>query len=87
MELQPLDRSFFKPLKQNFNASCTSWMRNHPDSEIKQANISEILEMCYPRAVCMETAIHGFESCGLWPCNRFKIRDHEYVILVENYEE
>ncbi|XP_061717591.1 uncharacterized protein LOC133525319 [Cydia pomonella] len=86
-KLQPLDRSFFKPLKQNFNAACTSWMRNHPDCVIKQANISELLGMSYRRAVCMETAIHGFESCGLWPCNRFKIRDDEYVILNEDCEE
>lgn len=83
-KLQPLDRSFFKPLKQHYNYACTTWMRNHPGSVIKQTNIAEILGMSYPRAVCMETAIHGFESCGLWPCNRLKIRDEEYVVLSDN---
>lgn len=83
-KLQPLDRSFFKTLKQNFNAACVSWMRNHPGSVIKQTNIAEILKEAYLRAVCMETGIHGFECCGLWPCNRYKIRDEEYVILEED---
>lgn len=32
----------------------------------------------------METAVHGFESCGLWPCNRFKIRDDEYILIDED---
>ncbi|KAK2579079.1 hypothetical protein KPH14_010928 [Odynerus spinipes] len=34
----------------------------------------------------METVIHGFESCGLWPCNRFKIKDDECVVLDEDCE-
>ncbi|KAK2577099.1 hypothetical protein KPH14_006266 [Odynerus spinipes] len=50
-KLQPLDRSFFKPLKQNFNSASTSWLTNYPDSVIKQSNISEIWGMAYPRAV------------------------------------
>ncbi|CAH2096960.1 unnamed protein product [Euphydryas editha] len=82
-KLQPLDRSFFKSLKQNFSAACSSWMRNRPGSVIKQSNIAEILGEAYPRSVCMDKGIHGFESCGLWPCNRFKIRDEEYVTLDE----
>jgi hypothetical protein len=28
--LQPLDRSFFKPLKSAFNEACGTWIRNHP---------------------------------------------------------
>ncbi|XP_023235945.1 pancreatic lipase-related protein 2-like [Centruroides sculpturatus] len=28
--------------------------------------------------------MHGFESCGLWPRNRFKIGDEEYVVLDED---
>lgn len=83
-KLQPLDVSFFKPLKNRFNAAGEAWMRNHPDSVIKQANIAEILGVAYPRAVCMETAMNGFEACGLWPCNRYKIREDEYVTLAED---
>lgn len=80
-KLQPLDKSFFKSLKHHFNEVSAAWMRNHAGSTIKQANISEILGTAYPRAVCMETAMHGFEFCGLWPCNRHKIREEDYVVL------
>ncbi|XP_070529630.1 tigger transposable element-derived protein 1-like [Cardiocondyla obscurior] len=86
-KLQPLDRSFFKPLKSYFNKACAAWMRNNPGNLIKQVNISEILGTAYPQAVSMETAIHGFESCGLWPCNRYKIGNDEYVILEEEEVE
>ncbi|XP_023244797.1 uncharacterized protein LOC111642658 [Centruroides sculpturatus] len=32
----------------------------------------------------MDTGMHDFESCGLWPRNRFKIGDEEYVVLDED---
>lgn len=83
-KLQPLDRSFFKSLKTNFNKECAVWMRNHPGETIKQSNISEILGVAYPRSVCMDIAMKGFETCGLWPCNRHRIPDEEYVVLDEN---
>ena len=35
-KLQPLDRSFFKPLKAAFNSACSIWLRNHPGRRITQ---------------------------------------------------
>lgn len=32
--LQPLDRSFFKPLKTYWNSACNQWIRNHPGRRI-----------------------------------------------------
>ncbi|XP_023239967.1 nose resistant to fluoxetine protein 6-like [Centruroides sculpturatus] len=42
---------------------------------------SWFLNKAYPRAVCTDTGMHDFESCGLWPRNRFKSGDEEYVVL------
>lgn len=84
--LQPLDKSFFKSLKHHFNAVSATWMRSHPGNVIKQTDISELLGVAYPRAACMSTALHGFEACGLWPADRHKIKEEEYVV-VENTGE
>nr|CAI5857712.1 unnamed protein product [Callosobruchus analis] len=31
--LQPLDRSFFKPLKTYWSQACQNWVHNNPDSK------------------------------------------------------
>ncbi|XP_023235947.1 pancreatic lipase-related protein 2-like [Centruroides sculpturatus] len=49
--------------------------------DIIHTNAAESIFKAYPRSVCMDTNMHGFESCGLWPCNRFKIGDEEYIVL------
>lgn len=40
-------------------------MRTESGSVIKQTEISELLGIGSPRAVCMASTLHGFESCGL----------------------
>ncbi|XP_023242766.1 probable multidrug resistance-associated protein lethal(2)03659 [Centruroides sculpturatus] len=50
----------------------------------KICKASWFLNKAYPRAICMDTGMHGFESCGLWTCNRFKIGHEEYVVLDED---
>lgn len=86
-KLQPLDRAFFKSLKSYYNQACSSWLRNNPGQVIKQSNVSEIFGQAYYSSVRMDSAIHGFESSGLWPCNRFKIRDDEFIVEDEPQNE
>lgn len=80
LKLKKKVRSFFKSLKQNFILAST-WMRNCRGFIIKQLNIADIFGEAYPRSICMDKGINGFEFCGLWPCNCFKITDEEYVTL------
>ena len=41
-KLQPLDRSFFKSLKAAFNASCSTWLRQHPGRRITVDKLGEL---------------------------------------------
>lgn len=77
--LQPLDRSFFKSLKNSYNETASSWLRSNPGSVIKQANVSELLGIAYPRSVRMDIALNGFKATGLWPCDRNVIKEEDFV--------
>lgn len=77
--LQPLDRSFFKSLKSSYNEVASSWLRSNPGCCIKQANVAELLGKAYPRAVRMDIALNGFKATGLWPCDRYVIKEEDFV--------
>lgn len=40
-KIQPIDRSFFNS-QQNVSVACSTWIRNHPGSIIKQPNIAKM---------------------------------------------
>ncbi|KAK6167843.1 hypothetical protein SNE40_021780 [Patella caerulea] len=52
--MQPLDRCYFKSLKNAYNQNADHWMASNPGRRI---SIYEIAEK----------AINGFKLCGLWP--------------------
>ena len=46
-ELQPLDRTFFKPLKLAFNVAWQSWMQFHPGRRIIVENLGKLFKTDY----------------------------------------
>ncbi|XP_025829080.1 uncharacterized protein LOC112904074 [Agrilus planipennis] len=77
--LQPLDRSFFKSLKSNYNQAASSWLRSNPGAVIKQGNVAELLGKAYPRSVRMDIAQNGFRATGLWPSDRNIFTEEDFV--------
>ena len=67
-KLQPLDRSFFKPLKAVFNSACSSWLTNHPGRRITVDQLGELFNAAYLKAATVENAILGFK------CNPLKAK-------------
>ncbi len=65
--LQPLDRSFFKPLGTFFTREQTKWLRNNPGKKIIQY---QILKNAYGDAAMVNNAAKGFEVSGTCPVNR-----------------
>ncbi|CAB4032795.1 tigger transposable element-derived 6-like [Paramuricea clavata] len=68
-KLQPLDRSFFKPLKSAFNTACSSWLRSHSGRRITVDKLGELFNTAYLKAATMENAISGFRCSGIVPFN------------------
>ena len=68
-KLQPLDRTFFKPLKTAFNNSCMSWMRRHPARRIVVDVLGELFSEAYIKAATLQNAVSGFRCTGIVPFN------------------
>ena len=68
-KLQPLDRSFVKPLKSAFNAACSTWLRNHPGCRIYVDKLGELFNAAYLKAATIENAVSGFRCTGIVPFN------------------
>ena len=78
-KLQPLDCSFFKPLKAYFNNACQRWMRNHPGRCIKTEHLGELLKEAYLKAATPENAGSGFRNSEIVPFNPHVIPDHQLL--------
>ena len=78
-KLQPLDRSFFKPLKAYFNNACQRWMRNHSDRCIKTEHLGELLKEAYLKAATPKNAGSGFRNPGIMSFNPHAIPDHQLL--------
>ena len=77
--LQPLDRTFFKPLMGNYNTACDQWMRNHAGRQITIYQIAALFREAYVKSATMSNAVSGFTTTGIWPCNRSVFTDSDFV--------
>ena len=78
-KLQPLDRTFFKPLKVAFNTACTSWMRLHPARRISIDKIGGLFNTTYLESATIEHAVTGFRCTGIVPLNRSILPETEFL--------
>ena len=77
-KLQPLDRSFFKSLKSNYNRAADNWMTSNPGKRITLYDMAGIFCKAYDRAASVEKAKNGFETTGLWPYDDQKFTDDDF---------
>lgn len=77
--LQPLDVSFFGPLKTNFNTACEKYIRTHL-TKITVSHISTLLNESYPKTAVVATAMNGFRSTGIWPLDRDVFQESDFAI-------
>ena len=84
-KLQPLDRSYFKPLKTAFNTEMDSWMVALPGKRVTIHDIAGLSGKAFMRTALPDRAVQGFRTCGLWPYdpNVFTDVDFEPVLMSE----
>lgn len=78
-KLQPLDHSFFAPLKSNFSKAAEKFIRTH-QTKITVSHISLLLGESFPKTAIAATAINGFKGCGIWPVDCNKFNDDDYAV-------
>ena len=86
-KLQPLDRTFFKPLKSAFDHACSSWMRAHPARRISVDKLGELFNTAYMKAATVENAVNGFRCTGIVPFNSSILPDSTYLTDPRENEE
>lgn len=77
-KLQPLDRSFFKSFKANYNRSADSWMLGNAGKRISMYDVAGIFGNAYNHTANIEKANSGFRSTGLWPFNDLIFTDDDF---------
>ena len=77
--LQPLDRSFFGPLKTYYSQEADKWLLNNPGRRISEYEICKLFNPAYIRAATMQNAVNGFRSCGIVPFNPEVFSDNDFA--------
>lgn len=67
--VQPLDVSFYSPLRSFYNQELTTWLKNHPGRTVTHFQVAEIFNAAYMKAATIKNATSGFASTGISPLN------------------
>ncbi|CAG5003822.1 unnamed protein product [Parnassius apollo] len=74
--MQPLDVSFYGPLKTYFNQEVSTWLKSHPGRVVTHFEIGAILNKAYVKAATVQTAVNGLKKTGLWPVDPYIFPDY-----------
>ncbi|CAG5035003.1 unnamed protein product [Parnassius apollo] len=77
--LQPLDVSFFKPLKTYYHQQATAWQHSHPNQGITKVAFGALFQWAWNQAATVGNATKGFEKTGIFPLNANAIPDHKFI--------
>ncbi|XP_064639786.1 uncharacterized protein LOC135495254 [Lineus longissimus] len=77
-KLQPLDRSFFKSLKNNYNDEVHRWLKEHRGIGLSQNKIPELVNKAYKKTASLANAVNGFRVAGLVPPNEDIFTDEDF---------
>ncbi|XP_030763701.1 uncharacterized protein LOC115888207 [Sitophilus oryzae] len=78
-KLQPLEVSFFGPLKTYYNQVCDAFLVNHPGVVISDRNIGPLFAEAYCKAATVSNAVKGFKACGIEPFNPLIFDDNDFA--------
>lgn len=78
-KLQPLDRCFYKPLKDYYAVECNKWLVSNAGENIKQIQFTSLFGAAYQRCCTLEKAVNAFKSCGIWPLNPQVFSEEDFL--------
>ncbi|KAL2089428.1 hypothetical protein ACEWY4_014116 [Coilia grayii] len=77
-KMQPLDNTFFKSLKANYNTAADRWMTCHPGQRVDIYHVCGLFNEAYSVAASVGKGQKGFKACGIWPVNRNIFKDEDF---------
>lgn len=78
-KLQPLDVSFYSPLKTRYNREVDKWMTANPGKRVTDYDIAELFAHAYEATASIDKAKSGFEKTGIFPYNPDVFSDEDYL--------
>lgn len=83
-KMQPLDLTFFGPLKNAFNRECDLHLKNHAYEKITHYDLASIFNKAYIKVATMEKGISGFRAAGIWPLNPDTFSEDDFCPLPDS---
>lgn len=77
--VQPLDRTFFKPLQTYYAQMIRKWLQLNPGLCVTQYHVSELAAEAYGKAATIENATSGFKVTGIYPVDRTVFKESDFV--------
>lgn len=65
--MQPLDVSFFGPLKTAYSNVCNDFLTMNPGQTVAVRNVPSLFHKAYAKAATLNNAVKGFEAAGIVP--------------------
>ena len=81
---QPLDVSFFGPLKKHWSKVCHSYMTDNPGRVVTKFQFCSLLNQAWFKAINPATIISGFRKVGVCPFNATAIQPYSNTLSDEN---
>lgn len=76
--MQPLDLTYFGPIKTAYNRECDLYMASNVGRKITQYEVVELFTKAFNRISNIEKAANGFRAAGIWPIDTTKF-DEQFV--------
>lgn len=77
--VQPLDVSFFGPLKKYYSQQCDVWMTKNPGRAITEYHVAGLFADPYSKAATVGIALSGFRSTGIFPYDPTVFKDADFA--------
>jgi hypothetical protein len=77
--LQPLDVTFYGPLKTAFNRECDLFVKSHPSQKLTHYDLAALFNAAYMRIATIEKAVKGFSTTGIFPMNPNTFTDEDFA--------
>lgn len=85
--LQPLDVTFFGPLKKAYNKECDLFMKSNNMVKITPYEIAGLFNRAYTKVACLDKGISGFKATGIFPMNPAIFSDEDFVEVNEGEDQ
>lgn len=85
--MQPLDVSFFGPLKTAYSNVCNDFLTMNPGQTVAVKNVPSLFHKAYAKAATLNNAVKGFEAAGIVPLNSqiFSAEEFEPAVTTAAY--